>query len=351
MLDLFMTKKIALITGISGQDGAYLAKFLLKKNYKIIGLKRTTSKNNIWRLKKLNILNKISIKKIDVREKKNLNRLFSKHKFDEVYNLAAQSYVYKSFKKPTETFKINAIGTLNILEIIRNQKRKIKFYQASSSEMFGKSKKKYQNEKTLFFPRSPYAKSKTFAHYSVINYRKKYQIHAVNGILFNHESPLRGEDFVTRKITLGLSKIYFNKQRSIKIGNIYLKRDWGYSEDYVIAMWKMLQTKKPKDYVIATGKNYSIKQFINEAIKVLKLKTKWIGKGSNEKLINKVNNKTIISIDKKFFRPNDVKSLKGNFNKAKKELNWKPKTNFSKLVKIMIISDLKLVKNKYKIKF
>ncbi len=351
MLDLLMTKRIALITGISGQDGAYLAKFLLKKNYKIISLTRTTSKNNNWRLKKLNILNKISIKKIDIRETKNLIRLFSKYKFDEVYNLAAQSYVNKSFKKPAETFKINAISTLNILEIIRNQKRKIKFYQASSSEMFGKNKNKYQNEKTLFNPRSPYAKSKAFAHHSVINYRKKYQIHAVNGILFNHESPLRGEDFVTRKITLGLSKIYFNKQKSIKLGNIYLKRDWGYSGDYVTAMWKMLQTKKPKDYVIATGKNYSIKQFINEAIKVLKLKTKWIGKGLNEKLINKINNKTIISIDKKFFRPKDVGSLKGNFNKAKKELNWKPKTSFSKLVKMMIISDLELVKNKYKIKF
>ena len=339
-----MTKKIALITGISGQDGAYLAQFLLKKNYKVIGVERRSARNNNWRLEKLNLTNKVIIEDVDIKEINNLIRLFSKYNIDEVYNLAAQSFVYSSFQNPIETSQVNAIGVLNLLEIIRNQKKKIKFYQASTSEMFGKHGKKNQDEKTVFHPRSPYATSKAFAHYSVQNYRESYNLHAVNGILFNHESPLRGEEFITRKITLGLSKIYLDKQKILKIGNIYSKRDWGYAGDYVEAMWKMMQSKKPEDYVIATGENYSVKQFINESVKVLKLETKWIGKGLNEKLINKKNNKPIICIDKKFFRPAEVDDLKGNFNKAKKNLKWKPKTNFSELVKMMIISDLDYVK-------
>jgi len=340
-----MTKKIALITGISGQDGAYLAKFLLKKNYKVIGVERRSARSNNWRLEKLNIKDRVIIEDIDIKEVNNLIRIFDRYKIDEVYNLAAQSFVYSSFQNPIETSLVNAIGVLNILEIIRNKRNKIKFYQASTSEMFGESGSSFQNEKTIFHPRSPYATSKAFAHYSVQNYREAYNLHAVNGILFNHESPLRGEEFITRKITLGLSKIFLNKQKELKIGNLYAKRDWGYAEDYVEAMWKMLQSNKPDDYVIATGKNYSVKQFINECIKVLKLKTKWVGKGLNEKLINIENNKTLISIDKKFFRPSEVNTLKGDYKKAKKYLKWIPKTNFSKLVKMMIISDLNYVKN------
>jgi GDPmannose 4,6-dehydratase len=211
--------------------------------------------------------------------------------------------------------------------------------------MFGKTKKNNQDEKTLFYPRSPYATSKTFAHYSVQNYRESYNLFAVNGILFNHESPLRGEEFITRKITLGLSKIYLKKQKVLKVGNLYARRDWGYAQDYVEAMWNMLQLKKPDDYVIASGKNYSVKDFINECVKILKLKTKWVGKGLNEKLINKENNKTIISVDKKFFRPSEVDNLKGNYKKANKDLKWTPKTNFSKLVKLMLFSDLDYIKN------
>ena len=340
-----MPKKIALITGISGQDGAYLAKFLLKKKYKVIGVERRSARSNNWRLEKLNIANKVTIEDIDIKEINNLIRLFNKYKIDEVYNLAAQSFVYSSFQNPIETSQVNAIGVLNLLEIIRNNKRKIKFYQASTSEMFGKHGKKNQDEKTIFHPRSPYATSKTFAHYSVQNYRESYNLHAVSGILFNHESPLRGEEFITRKITLGLAKIYLGKQKILKIGNIYSKRDWGYAEDYIEAMWKMTQSKTPKDYVIATGKNHSVKQFINECVKILKLNTKWIGKGLNEKLINKKNNQTLISIDKKYFRPAEVDNLKGNFNKAKRELKWKPKTSFKNLVKMMIESDLENVKN------
>ena len=339
-----MPKKIALITGISGQDGAYLAKFLLKKNYKVIGLERRSARNNNWRLEKLKIADKIIIEVVDIKEINNLIRLFLKYKINEVYNLAAQSFVQSSFFNPIETSQVNAIGVLNILEIIRNQKRKIKLYQASTSEMFGKHKKIIQNEKTLFHPRSPYATAKTFAHFSVQNYRESFKMHAVSGILFNHESPLRGEEFITRKITLGLAKIFLNKKKNLKVGNIYAKRDWGFAQDYVEAMWLMLQAKKPDDFVIATGKSYSVKDFINECIKVLNIKTKWIGKGLNEKLIETKTNKIIISIDKKFFRPSEVDNLKGNYSKARLKLKWKPKTSFSKLVEMMIKSDIELIK-------
>tara|TARA_B100000287_G_scaffold167881_1_gene158410 strand:- start:692 stop:1708 length:1017 start_codon:yes stop_codon:yes gene_type:complete len=336
-----MAKKIALITGISGQDGAYLAKFLLKKNYIVVGTDRRSSRSNNWRLIELNIEDKVILEDLDVTEINNLIRIFQKYKIDEVYNLAAQSFVKSSFDNPIQTSLVNAISPLSFLEIIRNQKKKIKFYQASTSEMFGKHKVNNQNEQTNFHPRSPYATSKTFAHYTVQNYREAYNLFAVSGILFNHESPLRGEEFITRKITIGLAKIMSGKQKKIKLGNIYAKRDWGFAGDYVEAMWKMLQNKTPKDYVIATGKNHSVKDFINMATKILNLKTKWVGKGLNEKLINKSNKKIIIEIDKKYFRPTEVETLKGNYSRAKKDLKWKPKTNLRDLVKLMIEADLK----------
>ena len=328
-----MAKKTALITGISGQDGAYLAQFLLKKNYKVIGTDRRSARSNNWRLIELNIENKVILEDLDITEINNLIRIFQKYNIDEIYNLAAQSFVKSSFDNPIQTSLVNAMAPLSFLEIIRNQKKKIKFYQASTSEMFGKHKINKQNEKTNFHPRSPYATSKTFAHYSVQNYREAYNIFAVSGILFNHESPLRGEEFITRKITIGLAKI--------KLGNIYAKRDWGFAGDYVEAMWKMMQNKIPKDYVIATGQNHSVKDFINMTTKILNLKTQWVGKGLNEKLINKLNKKIIIEIDKKYFRPTEVENLKGDYLKAKKDLKWKPKTNFKNLVKMMIEADLK----------
>ncbi len=335
-----MPKKIALITGISGQDGAYLAKFLLKKNYIVIGTDRRSARSNNWRLIELKIDDKVITVDLDVTEINNLIRIFQKYQIDEVYNLAAQSFVKSSFENPIQTSIVNAITPLSFLEIIRSQKRKIKFYQASTSEMFGKHMVKKQNENTNFYPQSPYATSKTFAHYSIRNYREAYKIFAVSGILFNHESPLRGEEFITRKITIGLAKIMSRKQNKIKLGNIYAKRDWGFAGDYVEAMWKMLQNKKPKDYVIATGQNHSVKEFINEATKILKLRTAWIGKGLNEKLINTDNKKIIIEIDKKYFRPTEVDSLKGDYSKAKKDLKWKPKTKFKNLVRMMIEADL-----------
>jgi len=336
-----MAKKTALITGISGQDGAYLAKFLLKKNYKVIGTDRRSARSNNWRLIELNIENKVILEDLDITEINNLIRIFQKYNIDEIYNLAAQSFVKSSFDNPIQTSLVNAMAPLSFLEIIRNQKKKIKFYQASTSEMFGKHKINKQNEKTNFHPRSPYATSKTFAHYSVQNYREAYNIFAVSGILFNHESPLRGEEFITRKITIGLAKIMLGKQKKIKLGNIYAKRDWGFAGDYVEAMWKMMQNKIPKDYVIATGQNHSVKDFINMTTKILNLKTQWVGKGLNEKLINKLNKKIIIEIDKKYFRPTEVENLKGNYLKAKKDLKWNPKTNFKNLVKMMIEADLK----------
>ncbi|MDC3030211.1 GDP-mannose 4,6-dehydratase [Candidatus Pelagibacter sp.] len=332
-------KKTALITGISGQDGAYLAQFLLKKNYRVIGADRRSARDNKWRLRYLNIENKFEIVNIDLTEITSLIRLFEKYNFDEVYNLAAQSFVGTSFVNPIITAQATAIGALNILEVIRNLRKKPKFYQASSSEMYGDVEKNFQNEFSKFNPQSPYAVSKVFAHQITKNYRNSYNMFAVSGILFNHESPLRGEEFITRKITLGLSKILASKLNCLEVGNIYAKRDWGFAGDYVEAMWKMLQQKKPDDYVIATGKTYDIKHFINTATRYLKMKTKWVGSGLNEKLINLENKKVIIKINKKYFRPAEVNYLKGNYSKAKRKLKWKPKINLKELVKIMLKSD------------
>jgi GDPmannose 4,6-dehydratase len=341
-----MKKKTVIITGVSGQDGAYLANFLIKKNYRVIGVERRSARSNNWRLEKLGIDKKVIIEDIDIKEFHNVNRLFEKYKIDEIYNLAAQSFVKSSFDNPIETANVNALAVLNFLEIIRSKYKNIKFYQASTSEMFGKHGKQKQDEKTIFHPRSPYATSKTFAHYSVQNYREAYNIFAVNGILFNHESPLRGEEFITRKVTLGLAKIKMKKLNCLSVGNLYAKRDWGYAGDYVEAMWKMLQRKTPKDYVISTGKYHSIKDLINISAKFLKLKTKWLGKGINERLVDMDNDKIIVKIDKKFFRPADVDYLNGNSKLAKIELNWSPKTNFKKLIEDMIKSDLDYIKNK-----
>ena len=270
-----MKKKTAIITGISGQDGAYLAEFLLKKNYKVIGTDRRSSRGNFWRLRRLGIENKINYEEMELSENCEIDRIFKKYKnVDEVYNLAAQTFVATSFRSPVNTSNITALGTLRILEAIRNFNTNIKFYQASSSEMFGEVLEKFQNENTPFNPRSPYAISKVFSHFTTKNYREAYNIFAVSGILFNHESPLRGEEFVTRKITLGLVKILNNDLKFLELGNLNAKRDWGYAKEYVELMWKMLQKNKPDDYLIATGRQNSIKNFIDEAIKFLNIKAK-----------------------------------------------------------------------------
>ena len=329
-------KKKALITGIMGQDGAYLAKFLLSKNYKVYGAYRRNSNYENNRLRKLNIENKVELIDLEINELTSVNYVINKIKPDEIYNLAAQSHVKISFQIPEYTSDVNALGPLRLLEIIRHyKKKKIKLYQASSSEMFGKTKPP-QDEKTIFQPRSVYAISKVFAYHSVIHYREAYSVYACNGILFNHESPRRGVNFVTKKITQGLTRIKNGKQKTLFLGNLYSRRDWGHAKDYVESMWKILQQKKPDDYVVATRTSHSVKDFINICAKKLDIKLIWKNKGLNEVGINKSNNKIIIKIDKKYFRETEVDNLIGNYSKAKKILKWKPKFTFDKLVDDML---------------
>ena len=333
--------KTALITGIAGQDGAYLAKLLLKKNYKVIGLDRRSSRDDRWRLEYLDIRNKVTIEYADLTEINSIYRIFKKYKINEVYNLGAQSFVASSFLAPITTCDVNALGTLRILEIIKDLDKNIKFYQASSSEMYGRVLEKKQNEKTPFNPISPYAVSKLFSYYITKNYRESYDMFACNGILFNHESPLRGEEFVTRKITTTLAKISAGKSKCLYLGNIDSKRDWGYAGDYVEAIWKILQQNKPSDYVVSTGKTYSVKEFVTLAASFFEMKIIWKGKGYNEVGIDKKSNKVIIKIDKKLYRPTEVSYLVGDASKAKKDLKWKPKHNIYSLVKMMCEADIK----------
>ena len=341
-----MKKKIALIFGITGQDGSYLAEFLLKKKYQVHGVKRKSSSLNTERVDHIynNEKNSFHLHYGDLTDAVSINRLINLIKPDEIYNLAAQSHVAVSFINPNYTANVDALGCLNILEAIKSSglSKKIKFYQAGTSEMFGKVAEIPQTEKTPFYPRSPYGVSKVFSHWMTINYRESYKMFACNGILFNHESPRRGETFVTRKITLGLVKIKLGLQKKLVLGNIYAKRDWGHARDYVEAQWLILQQKKPDDYVIATGKQYSVKYFVNLVAKELKIKIRWKGKGVNEKAYDE-NNKLIIECSKKYYRPTEVDSLLGNPYKAKKLLNWKPKVSIEKLAKEMVEEDLKIL--------
>jgi GDPmannose 4,6-dehydratase len=334
-------KKIALILGITGQDGSYLAEFLINKKYQVHGIKRRTSTPNTSRIDHIfdsvNFNNKnLKMHHGDLSDVGSLNRIINQINPDEIYNLAAQSHVKISFQIPEYTSDVNAIGPLRILEIIRHyKKKKIKFYQASSSEMFGKSKPP-QNENTLFQPRSVYAISKVFAYHSVIHYREAYNLHACNGILFNHESPRRGVNFVTKKIVQGLTRIKQGKQKNLILGNLYSRRDWGHAKDYVESMWKILQQKKPDDFVIATSTSHSVKDFINICAKKLGIKLLWKNKDLDEVGIDKESNKIIIRINKKYFRETEVDYLMGDFSKAKRLLKWKPKYSFNKLVDDMI---------------
>ena len=339
-----MTKK-ALIFGITGQDGAYLAKFLLKKRYIVHGVKRRHSTINTYRID--DIYSDPLIKKNnfflhygDLSDSLSVNKIISDIKPDEIYNLAAMSHVAVSFEIPEYTANIDALGTLRILESILRCNKKIKFYQAGTSELFGRVQEIPQTEKTPFYPRSPYGVAKLYSHWITVNYREAYDLFACNGILFNHESPLRGETFITQKVVKALCNIKKNKQTKLIVGNLYSKRDWGHAEDYVEAMWKMLQVKKPDDYVICTGKQYSIKQFINLVGKKLKMKIIWRGKGLNEKGYDS-QNKCIIECHKKYFRPAEVNTLLGNYNKAKKVLGWKPKKDLNFLIDDMIFYELK----------
>ena len=347
-----MKKKIALIFGVTGQDGAYLSKFLLKKNYKVYGVKRRSSSINTKRID--DIYNDINSKSDfvlfygDLTDSSSILNLIKKTRPDEIYNLAAQSHVQVSFEVPEYSAEVNSLGTLRILEAIKNLnfEKKIKFYQAGTSEMFGKTKEKFQSERTPFYPASPYGVSKCFAHWITVNYREAYGIFACNGILFNHESPVRGETFVTKKIIQGLIRIKKSYQKKLFLGNLYSKRDWGHARDYVEAMWKMLQQNKPNDYVIATGKTFTIKEFINKAAKKIGFRIKWVGNGLNEKAIDTKSKKVIIECKKRYFRPVEVDYLKGNANRAKKLLNWHPKTSLNNLIDEMIKYELKIYNDK-----
>jgi len=328
-------KKKALVTGIMGQDGAYLARFLLSKKYKVYGAYRRNSNYENNRLRKLGIENKIELIDMEINEFTSVNHTINKIKPDEIYNLAAMSFVGSSFEQPLYTINTNFLALVNILEVIKNSKKKISLYQASTSEMFGNTTNSYIDENTIFDPASPYGISKVGSHYLVKLYRKAYNLNCCSGILFNHESPLRGEEFVTKKIVTQLCEILINKRKIMYLGNIYAKRDWGFAPDYVEAMWKMLQIKKKDDFVIGTGKSYSIKEFVNLTCKYLKINIKWTGKGLNEKCTNVDNNKIIIKINKKYYRPLDVNHLKSSPLKAKKLLNWTAKTSLNTIIKKM----------------
>ncbi len=336
--------KTAIVTGISGQDGAYLSKLLLNKGYKVIGAERRNASGQLWRLEKLKIFQDIEFDDFELTEFSNICRLIDKHKPDEIYNLAAQSFVAASFEVPVMTGDVTGLGVGRILEAIRLINPKIKFYQASSSEMFGKVLETPQNEKTPFYPRSPYAVAKLYGHWLTVNYRESYEMFTCSGILFNHESPLRGHHFVTRKITIGLAKIKLGIMNTLELGNLDAKRDWGYAEDYVDAMHKMLQANSPDDYVIATGKTFSVRDFIDAACNELEIKIRWSGKGKDEKAVDSSTGKTIITVNPKFYRPAEVDLLIGDFSKAKQKLKWEPKTSFNELVSMMVKSDYAILK-------
>jgi len=342
-----MKKKVALIFGITGQDGSYLADFLLKKKYIVHGVKRRSSSFNTGRIDHLYQDPHAKNRKFilhygDITDAISVSSIIKNIKPNEIYNLAAQSHVAVSFEVPEYTANADGIGALRILEAIKFHgfEKKTKFYQAGTSEMFGKVAQIPQTEKTPFYPRSPYGVAKVYAHWITVNYREAYKIFACNGILFNHESPVRGETFVTKKIIMGLCRIKTGKQKKLFLGNLSAKRDWGHARDYVEAMWKMLQRKKPQDYVISTGKQYSVKDFINLSLKELNIKYYWKGKGINQKCYNDKGN-CIIECDKEYFRPLEVDTLLGDSRKARKELNWRPKFNIAKLVKEMVTAELR----------
>ncbi len=347
-----MKKKIALIFGITGQDGSYLSEFLIKKNYVVHGVKRRSSSINTKRVDHiyqdpLESRRNFFLHYGDITDSSSVSQIISDTKPDEIYNLAAQSHVAVSFEVPEYTANADALGALRILEAIKFHKleKKTKFYQAGTSEMYGKVQSIPQNEKTDFYPLSPYGVAKLYAHWITKNYREAYKIYGSNGILFNHESPRRGETFVTKKIVNALCKIKLGTQKKLYLGNLDAKRDWGHAKDYVEAMWKILQQKQPDDYVIATGKQYSVRQFVNIVSKKLGFKINWKGKGINEKGFDQISKKIVIECNEKYFRPLDVNTLLGDAKKAKKKLKWKPKININQLVDDMISEEMISLEN------
>jgi GDPmannose 4,6-dehydratase len=351
-----MNSKTALITGITGQDGSYLAEFLLEKGYEVHGIKRRSSSFNTDRIDHLYQSPYIKERNFilhygDLTDSTNIIRLIQKIQPDEIYNLGAQSHVKVSFETAEYTANSDAVGALRILEAIKlsGMEKKTKFYQASTSEMFGATPPP-QNESTPFYPRSPYGVAKLYAHWITKNYREAYNIFAVSGILFNHESPRRGETFVTRKITRAVSRIKLGLQDKIYLGNLNAKRDWGHAKDFVRAMYLMLQQEKPRDFVIATGKQYSVREFCEKAFRELEIEIEWQGENENEKGIDKNTGKTLVEVHPEYFRPTEVDSLLGDAKKAKEVLNWEPEISFEELVKEMIEADFELAKKELHLK-
>lgn len=335
--------KIALITGVTGQDGAYLAQLLLNKGYKVIGAFRRTASINFWRLEELGIdrNQNLELVEYDLTDLSSNIRILQTYNPDEVYNLAAQSFVGVSFEQPITTAEITGLGPVNLLEAIRIVKPSIRFYQASTSEMFGKVQEVPQRESTPFYPRSPYGVAKLYAHWMVINYRESYGIFATSGILFNHESPLRGQEFVTRKITDSVAKIKLGKQEILELGNMDAKRDWGFAGDYVEGMWKMLQVETPDTYVLATNRTETVRDFVTMAFKSVGITLVWSGKGELEVGTDSSNGKVLVKVNPKFYRPAEVELLIGNPEKAERELDWKPTTTLEELCHMMVTEDLR----------
>jgi GDPmannose 4,6-dehydratase len=347
--------KVALITGVTGQDGAYLAEFLLSKGYEVHGIKRRTSLFNTDRIDHLFVDphdNKTNffLHHGDMTDSSSLTRILQKVRPDEVYNLAAQSHVAVSFEEPEYTANSDGLGALRILEAIRilGLEKKTKFYQASTSELYGLVQEIPQRESTPFYPRSPYAVAKLYAYWITVNYRESYGMYACNGILFNHESPLRGETFVTRKITRGLARVKLGLEKTLYLGNMDAKRDWGHAKDYVEMQWLMLQQQNPEDFVIATGQQYSVREFVNRVAHEFDMPLRWEGSGVNEKGFDK-NGNVIVSIDPKYFRPAEVETLLGDATKAKEKLGWTPKISFEQLVKEMAHADFELAQRQVKL--
>jgi len=338
--------KKALITGITGQDGSYLAELLLEKGYEVHGVIRRASTFNTHRVNHIfedphKENKRLFLHYGDLSDSSNLSRLLEKVKPDEIYHLGAQSHVRVSFDIPEYTADVTGVGALRLLDAIKDSGIKTKFYQASSSEMFGKVREVPQKETTPFYPRSPYGAAKVFGYWITVNYRESYNMFACNGILFNHESPRRGETFVTRKITRALSKIYKGQEEKLYLGNLNARRDWGYAKDYVEGMWRMLQHSEPEDFVLATGETYSVREFVEEAARHIGMELVWEGTGLEEKGINKKSGKVVVEIDPRYFRPAEVDLLVGDFSKAKEKLGWEPKVKFKELVSIMMEHDLK----------
>ncbi len=334
--------KKAIVTGITGQDGAYLVEFLLKKGYEVFGTYRRNSSVNFWRLDELNVRGNKNLHLIeyDLTDEGASIRMIQNIEPDEVYNLAAQSFVAVSFEQPITTAQITGIGPLNLLEAIRTIKLDVKFYQASTSELFGKVQEVPQSEKTPFYPRSPYASAKLFAHWSTINYRESYGIFACSGILFNHESPLRGKEFVTRKITDAVAQIKFGLKEYLELGNLDAKRDWGYAKEYVEGMYLILQQENPDDYILATGNTYTVRYFVEMAFKAIDVEVEWKGSGENEKGYDK-SGSLVVKVNPKFYRPTEVDLLIGDPTKSKAELGWESKTTLEELCHMMVVEDIK----------